>query len=321
MQVRTWILFLMLVVIAGAAWAQGLHPLGRGAPPPPPAEADGVLAWILALQANLHRKLIAAVQAVRDGRTAGAGLGLIGLAFVYGVLHAVGPGHGKAVISTYALSSGDRIWRILGISALSSLAQAVTAVALVYGVLFIAEQTTRQIGGAAKGLEVFGNGLVAVVGLYLLARAWRLWKAAAPASHGHDHVHDEHCGCGHEHLVQIAEPGETDRKAALGIILSIGARPCGGAILILVLAYSLDLHLAGIGAAFAMAVGTGLVVAAVALAAWSGRNLGEWTGRKRGWNLKKAAALATGAGGILLVALGGLLMTAPQAGISVVPGP
>jgi ABC-type nickel/cobalt efflux system permease component RcnA len=283
-------------------------------------EPDGLLAWILALQADLHRKLIEAVQAVRRGDAAGAGFGLIGLSFVYGVLHAVGPGHGKAVITTYALSGGDRIRRILGISALSSLAQAVTAVALVYGVLFVAERTSRQIGGAALGLELFANGLVAAVGLYMLVRAWRLWKASAPR-HGdvHDHVHDEHCGCGHEELVQIAEPGETDRKAALGIILSIGARPCGGAILILVLAYSLDLHLAGIGAAFAMAVGTGLVVAAVALAAWSGRALGERGGRKRGWNLKRGAALATGVGGLVLVALGGLLMSAPQAGISVVP--
>ena len=61
-------------------------------------------------QNALHRELAATLQAVQeDGATAAAWL--ITLSFVYGVLHAVGPGHGKVVITTYLMTQRSRLAR------------------------------------------------------------------------------------------------------------------------------------------------------------------------------------------------------------------
>ncbi|MEO5336733.1 MAG: nickel/cobalt transporter [Magnetospirillum sp. WYHS-4] len=301
------LLAIALLALAGShAGAQAPHPLGgpRSAPAVE-VSGGGAMAWVRVKQVDIHRRLTAAVKEVRDGDPWRAGIVLCVLAFAYGLLHALGPGHGKAVISTYVLANEDSLRRVLVISALSSLAQAVTAVALVYAVLFVAEQTTRRLTDAALGLEMLANGLVAGIGFYLLARAWKQWRTATPG-----HEHGENCGCGHHHFVQLKEP-QADWRTLAGIVLSVGARPCSGAILILVFAYSLGLHLAGIAATFAMAAGTGLVVAAVAAMAHAGRTVGWAAGRRRGWNLKRIGAVVTAVGGMLLVLLGALLLTAP----------
>src|SRR5215467_16274213 len=117
--------FLLIVATVDAALAQ---PFGmtRGAPQP---EIGGVAGWILEKQAEFYRMLSGAIRAAKaDGSAA---WGLMGISFAYGVFHAAGPGHGKAVISSY-LVANDETWRRgVALSAASALLQAVVAVVLV----------------------------------------------------------------------------------------------------------------------------------------------------------------------------------------------
>ena len=95
---------LFLVAAMDGALAQ---PFGmtRGAPSP---EVGGFAGWILAKQAEFYRTLSGLIRAAKaDGSAAYT---LLGISFLYGIFHAAGPGHGKAVISSY-LVANDETWR------------------------------------------------------------------------------------------------------------------------------------------------------------------------------------------------------------------
>lgn len=314
-------LLALLMLLAAPALAQGgPSPFARpGAPVEAAVPPGGFMAWVQDTQRDYRHRLAAAVKAVRGADPLAALLALCGIAFVYGVLHALGPGHGKAVISTYVLTGEGRLPRVLLVSALSSLAQAVSAVTLVYGVLFVAEQTTRGLTGSARALEAFADGLVVLVGVYLLVRARRAWKAAVPPAAPEwrvwrnglkalPHEHGPTCGCGHHHPTPEDLDRATDWRAALGVVAAVGLRPCSGAILVLVFAYGMELHLTGVAATFAMATGTGLTVAAIAVLAWAGRRTGQALATRRGLSLARLGAAVSAIGGLLILGMGGLLL-------------
>ena len=95
------------------------------------------------------------------------------------------------------------------------------------------------------------------------------------------HQHDEHCGCGHQHIpAQEQLERANDLKSQILVILSIGMRPCTGAIFVLFLAYMLDLYYWGILATMAMSLGTGMMLSGFALLVLYARQtavkVGKW---------------------------------------------
>nr|WP_321460803.1 nickel transporter [uncultured Cohaesibacter sp.] len=93
--------------------------------------------------------------------------------------------------------------------------------------------------------------------------------------HHHDH-HDEACGCGHVHAapLEVIEQAKGFRGMALAVI-SMGLRPCSGALIVLVFALSQKVFWAGVLSAYAMGLGTGLTVAALALLAVYARSFSQ----------------------------------------------
>ena len=57
--------------------------------------------------------------------------GLFGISFLYGVFHAAGPGHGKAVISSYLFANNETWRRGVVLSCASAMLQALVAILLV----------------------------------------------------------------------------------------------------------------------------------------------------------------------------------------------
>ncbi len=278
---------LVLILVGSAALlfaapdvlAQG-SPFGAGTPAPAPS-SGGITGWIFAEQARFFRSLSAAIRAAKADGT--AAWGLFWLSFLYGIFHAAGPGHGKAVISAYLLADGSTIPRGIALSALSAGAQAITAIALVGIAALVLGATARAMGEAVRVLEL---GAYAVIVLFGLALAWRKGRAlaqalaarrAVPAHAGHEHahhhdhhhhhdghVHDEHCG--HSHGPEPQElAGKDWLKRGLGAVAAVGLRPCSGAILVLVFTLSQGIFWAGVAATFAMAAGTAITVAAIAI--------------------------------------------------------
>lgn len=221
---------------------------------------------IVAVQRVLHDELVAALRAVK-AHEAAALWGLIGVSLAYGVFHAAGPGHGKAVIATYVATSGQRLRQGLMLSVLSALAQGVTAIAVTGVAVWLLEQSLRQAQATALAVETVSFGLIGLVGVVLaLAGAMALRRHPHAHHHRHDH-HDHDCGhhCGHAHGPTAADlAGRQGWRRSAGVILAIGLRPCSGAILVLLFAHAMDMPLAGIAAVVAMSVGTAATVAALA---------------------------------------------------------
>ncbi|TLF50624.1 sodium:proton antiporter [Halomonas urmiana] len=266
------------------------------------ASGQGLGLQLVAWQRDLHRALTEAVTTLAAVPSATAWLSLLGLSFGYGVFHAAGPGHGKAVLGTYLLSQGGALRRALLLSCLASLLQALVAIALVTVLVHGLGWLTRQAMGSVVWLEQASYLLVAMLGLWLcwraLARSRLPWQAAA-----HDHEHDHHeCDCAHHLTPQQAE----DWRSALAVVASIGMRPCSGSVLLVGAASLLGHYWAGVLAVLAMAVGTALTVSALALASVMARRWAEGRLQRslQGSGIARCLRLAGFAGGLLILLLG-----------------
>ena len=145
-----------------------------------PAEIGGFTGWILAKQAEFYRTLSGLIRAAKaDGSAAYT---LLGISFLYGIFHAAGPGHGKAVISSY-LVANDETWRRgIVLSFASAILQAFTAVAVVGIAAALLGATAKAMGNTVRVIEIVSYALIMLIGLRLLwvkGRAFlRLWPVS-----------------------------------------------------------------------------------------------------------------------------------------------
>mgnify|MGYP001443618993 CR=1 FL=1 len=148
--------------------ASAASPFGVGLAEP--AAGGGLLAPFLArvtaLQSEFYMAMKTALKTVSEEPA--AGLTLVGLSFLYGVFHAVGPGHGKAVISAYVLASRDCARNAAAISLLSGIAQGLTAVALVTLFSLVLGATAIAMTAAQTWLEIGSFALITALGLLLV---------------------------------------------------------------------------------------------------------------------------------------------------------
>lgn len=249
-----------LATVASEALAQGAGPFGVGRPDAPGAGAPtGVFAWVAAMQTSFYKDLAGAVRAVKQDPSALALLA--GLSFAYGVFHAAGPGHGKAVISSYLVATGEGFRRGVALSAAAALLQALTAIAVVALFAVALRATSVAMAGATWWFEALSYGAIVAVGLLLV---WRKGRGFLAALQGRaDHVHGPDCAHGHGVDPRVGE-GLFDWRQAGAAVLAIGLRPCTGALVTLVFALSQGMFWAGVAAALAMAAGTAVTVAAIA---------------------------------------------------------
>ena len=298
-------------VTRGAAWVALALLVGAGVWLWAMGGAQDVARWAAEGQREAQGLLARGLRALRAGEP-GAMASLMGLCFAYGFFHAAGPGHGKLVIGGYGVARRVPVLRLSVLALASSLAQAATAVVLVYGGIWaLGWARDRLVGTAEDILAPLSYGLVALIGLWLALRgARRIWRARAePQKHTHQHHHDhghgpgEVCGeCGHSHgpSVEQAESVRSLRDAA-AVIGAIAIRPCTGAMFVLILTWQMGIAAAGVAGAFAIGLGTASVTVAVALAAVT---LREGTLLQvQGRSVQTATALLELGAGLIIAAL------------------
>lgn len=270
------------------------------------------IAAIVQEQRQFHRKLARALEAIRNEGATTAAWTLIVTSFLYGVFHAAGPGHGKAILTAYLATHRERMLRGILLSAAAAGVQGLVAILLVFGLTIMAGWAARDTQSAVRWAEQFSFGLVAVLGGYLLYRAARgLWRSFAtpeyerhPHEHAHGHGH-QHDHCGHSHMPTPDQmDAARDVRTMVGVVLSIGIRPCSGAVLVLAVANVFGIAWAGIAAVAAMSFGTAIAVAALALVVLSARQLVASMVTTEGRRLAIAGQFAAFAGGTIILVLG-----------------
>ncbi|MEJ2897162.1 nickel/cobalt transporter [Bordetella avium] len=282
-----------LALAAGQVWAQS-HPFAV-----PEAGGSPWLAQISVWQSHFYRQLTGAVRAWRDD---GSWL-LVGLSFAYGVFHALGPGHGKAVISAFVLANHQSARNGAVLALLSALVQALVAIALVALLAAVFNVTAQVMNAGTRWLEMASYLMIVALGVWLLwTKALRPWLRP-----GRRHLHHAACGCGHVPPLSLMS-GRLDWRRAWTAVVAVGLRPCSGALIVLVFALSQGLFAAGVVATLAMGLGTGLTVALLAMTAVWTRNAltnssylsPKWAARLR-YGIESVAALAVLLLGLLLL--------------------
>ena len=355
-----------VALIADAALRSALaqNPFG-GPPAAPDAQVGGIVGWLLTKQSEFYREISSAIRAAKaDGSAVWT---LVAISFAYGIFHAAGPGHGKAVISSYLVANEETARRGIVLSFVSALMQSLIAVLIVGIGAWLLNVTAKTMCGAERVIEIASYTLIAAFGVRLvwskgggLIRALRssfgrsapllapaLAHAAAlqhdhghrwhdhgdhghhhhdhapghaiadhdqPSRHAHaehddpGHVHDAHCGHSHgPELTQLS--GRGGWRRGFSAVLTVGIRPCSGAILVLVFALAQGLFWTGVAATFVMGIGTAITVATIAVIAVSAKGLARrMTAGREGGGVLLMRGIEFGAAGLVLLFGVGLLL-------------
>lgn len=258
------------------------------------------LQWCLSTQITLHRYLVMYLLQLNNHQYSG-GLWLLTGAFIYGVLHAVGPGHGKFIVTTYLSTNQESQLAARVVPFLGSLMQGVSAILFVFILAVGFNLASGNLSESRWYVEKISAVLIGGFGAYVIWQALKSLRSQRLSIRSVKplHEHGAECGCGHHGVG--AEVAHADWKTRAGVVLAIGARPCSGAIMILLFANALGIVTWGIIAVMTMALGTALSILGLSLAVRYARTrtvalFGESAGQVR-W-LVPAIKMA---GGVLII--------------------
>lgn len=256
--------------------------------------------WCLATQITLHRYLVMYLLQLNNHQYTG-GIWLLTGAFIYGVLHAIGPGHGKFIVTTYLSTNQESQLAARVVPFIGSLMQGVSAILFVFILAVGFNLASGDLSESRWYVEKISAVMIGSFGAFVIWQALKSLRPRKWSIHSlkplHDHAED--CGCGHHGVG--AELAHADWKTRVGVVLAVGARPCSGAIMILLFANALGIVTWGIIAVMTMALGTALSILGLSLAVRYARAktvaiFGEGTEQIR-WLLPAVKIL----GGVLII--------------------
>jgi ABC-type nickel/cobalt efflux system permease component RcnA len=275
-----WIgIVLMAALVAALVFSDGVAELAR---------------YSAEYQRRIQLVLTNALRDIRSGASSTAVWTLTIVCFGYGVVHTLGPGHGKAVVVAYFLdSSRPRAW-IEGLFAGTWIAFTHTLAAL----LLAAVLKTVAVVGIFGSLRQVQNVDILSYALILLIGIWRLWAGLTGHLHEHhhndDHVHDR----GHAHV-----PKARRTLAGWLLLTAAGIAPCAGALIVILLSIALGVMWAGIVGVVAIALGMALTLAAIGMASMVAHRLIIGDGRSQ--EIGRAVTIAAS---LIVIATAGTLL-------------
>ena len=194
------LVLIVLMLDAAAHLVMAQTPFGGPRPGGAEPQAGGLVGWLLARQSEFYRQMSATIRAAKsDGSAVWT---LLAISFAYGIFHAAGPGHGKAVISAYLVANRETARRGIVLSFASALMQSLVAVVMVGICALLLNATAKTMCGAERAIEIASYALIAAFGARLVwtkgggflraLRPQQLVPAMAVAAPHHDHDHDHH---------------------------------------------------------------------------------------------------------------------------------
>lgn len=293
------LLFLIALLLGAArteaAGLSGLRPADDASAVAAPGPIARVGQAMLAFQREANAEIAVRMRAIRDHSSPAAFWVALGLAFLYGVLHAAGPGHGKAVVVSYFLAREARIGRGLRMGAQIAFFHVISAIVIVSLADLLLRRSFGGMPGEIPAVRIVSYGSILLIGLIMLAQAVR---HAFGRGHGHHHHHD-HGGRAHGH-------GAHQGLLAFGV----GLIPCTGAVLIMLYALANDIVLAGAAMVAAIGVGMAATMAGLGLLAVVARRFVTTLFARHGQGEGRFAAALEIGGALAITLLGGLLLAA-----------
>jgi nickel/cobalt exporter len=243
---------LVMISLIGCVVLQALYPLGSKAASNPfissknsrvapqkntmagyPAFLQPAMEKVALFQASIRQRMVSLTQQIRQQPLGQAFWGFMLLAFSYGVVHAIGPGHGKIYTCSYFLSRPGTVKKVLIFVNLTMFTHVLSGTVLIlFGALVLKTSGALTLENAGIYMERFSYSLLIIVGFFISAKIIRENR------NGNGHTHDL-----------------PNQKNLLLTALAVGLVPCPGAALILLFALTMGILNAGLWAMLCIAVG------------------------------------------------------------------
>jgi ABC-type nickel/cobalt efflux system permease component RcnA len=290
-------------LISVSAGAETPNPLtSSGGPSRLSAPASGGIAALAPVLRSLTDRLAELAREIRESRTPGPMLALALFSLLYGIFHALGPGHGKTIVSTFFLAKEAKFRHSLIAGYLIALVHAISALTIVLALFFIVRGVfSTGFESASRIVQTVSFGAIALIGAVMLVQRIR------GKEHSHGHGLPFGLGKGHEHEHEHeGESGEVSGKELLGVALASGIVPCPGASAIILVCLSLNVLIAGVVAVTMISLGMGMtvtVIGAVAILAKRGVLKASSAGHKGGSAIVRRIVEIAGASLLFLFGL------------------
>jgi nickel/cobalt exporter len=257
--------------------------------PPPP-----FLARIAAWQQHLNQKMARLTREARETGSLRPLLSLIMIAFLYGVLHAAGPGHGKAVATSYLISRGRKLGEGILLGNLIAFFHGLSAVLLVVAVQFVLKRgVAGPLESVTHATQLISYSLIVLLGAGLLTISLLSWRRRARNGGSNP-----------------ARGLREKRGGPLAIALAVGMIPCPGVVLVVLFCLSLNLVGLGLLLAFFLILGMAVTISSVGLVGLAGRNLALEVLERRRRLTETIEGVIEVTASILVMALGVLFLAA-----------
>lgn len=298
---RVIILFI-LVALAGANTNCQANPLTGNRTPPTQSKAienvpaSGLFSELIAkttiLQMQLKKKIAAYVHEFKNSGSVAPLLPLFILAFLYGSVHAAGPGHGKAIAMSYTLANGKGYLSGFVLGGLIAFIHASSAIFTVVLLRYILEKTiATSLESATQATQLFSYGLISLIGLYILVTGiYSLVKGHS----GEDGQHENR-----RHYAN-----------SFTAALAIGIIPCPGVIMMLLFCLSLNQFILGLLLCATVSLGMALTISISVWISLLGKNLVLHLTGKREHTFHRTEHILSCVSGLLLTTMGGLFLAA-----------
>ncbi|WP_051822339.1 nickel/cobalt transporter [Desulfonatronum thiodismutans] len=225
------------------------RPLARP-PSAGPRITPPFFAEMVALQRDLRQRMTNYARQIQERPLGAATWQLLLLSFFYGVIHALGPGHGKSIVCSYFVSRRGTWRQALLFGNLITATHILSAVVIIVGLSWVLGRANIAAFHSVEGrLESISYALITLIGFFLLGKTLFDWRRASRERPGE-------------------EPDECPRSSPRDIVtlsLATGLMPCPGAALILLFTLSLNVFWAGLMAMIPLALGMGLTASALGL--------------------------------------------------------
>ena len=237
---------------------------------------DDFIKQITQYQFEINSYISSTIRSINDENTLSGSLLVLGIAFLYGLIHAAGPGHGKALVAFYFSTSKNAYSQAFSLGYLISIIHAISALVLTFGIYFILESMFRQnFNYYSKITMQISAGLIILVGLYIITSSYLSRK----------------------HKEQKLEKN----KSKYALAFSAGVVPCPGVMTIVLFCIILKQYLLGVLAAISMSIGMGFTISLVGILSIS-------LNKKTNNFLENKSFILEILGGILILLLGVLLL-------------
>lgn len=244
-------------------------------------------------QQKLRIKLSETMKEVKNTGNILPVLPLILVAFIYGVLHAAGPGHGKALAASYLISRGKKTFDGIYVGSIIALLHGLSAIFLVLFLKFILKKSVMApLEEITHITRIISFSLILCVGIILTIKNLYGW----------------YLNIG---IRRDLNSGKYDGRPAgsLTTALAAGIIPCPGTVLIMLFALSIDMVGTGIILAAAQTLGMALTISLVGMAVVTGKSktlsFVDYTRRDIADILEKSIETIAG---ITIVIIGALLL-------------